>query len=172
MNSELADTLGNLLSRACAKVINAKQVIPPIDQEELEVLLRNDAAKSLVDQLKALPELCAHHYDSFNVYLAVDEVIKALHSSNKFVEVFKPWELRKDPKTAKRLDSVLGLIFESLRITSIILQPVIPALSSRLLDKISVAPEQRSWRNLDLQTRAQPEKPLGGDNAIMFKRIK
>lgn len=153
-------------------MINVKQVIPTIDPEELEVLLQNDAAKNLIDQLNALPELCAQHYDSFNVYLAVDEVIKTLHLSNKFVDVFKPWELRKEPKMAKRLDSVLGMIFESLRVTSIILQPVIPALTSRLLDKISVAPEQRSWKNLDLQTSAQLERLLGSDNAIMFRRIK
>lgn len=172
LNSELADTFGNLLSRACAKVINVKQIVPSIDQDELKLLQKNDLTKMLLDQLNALPDLCSNHYDSFNVYLTVDEVIKVLHSANRFVENYKPWELRRDPKMSARLDSVLGLIFETLRITSIVLQPVIPEMTARLLNKINISINQRNWNNLRLQIDSQPERSLNNDNAILFKRIK
>lgn len=168
----MADTFGNLLSRVCAKVVNAKQVVPTIDQDELKKLCENDLTKILIDQLNALPDICAKHYDSFNVYLVVDEVIKVLHSANKFVEHYKPWELRKDPKCFVRLDAVLGLTFESLRIASIILQPVMPETCAKLLNKINVDASERNWNNLALRTDHQPERNLTSDNLILFNKIK
>jgi len=55
LNSELADTLGNLLSRACAKSLNPGQIYPSANAEHLADLLRSlDAAKRLQDTLLQL----------------------------------------------------------------------------------------------------------------------
>lgn len=55
LNSELADTLGNLLSRVCAKTVNKRQIFPILDRLEYEKLLRVDVTKKLVDLSVRLP---------------------------------------------------------------------------------------------------------------------
>lgn len=55
LNSELADTLGNLLSRVCAKSVNTRQISPTLHRSEFEKLLQLDATKKLVNLCEALP---------------------------------------------------------------------------------------------------------------------
>lgn len=55
LNSELADTLGNLLSRACAKSVNKRQISPALDRAEFEKLLQMDVTKNLVNLVEMLP---------------------------------------------------------------------------------------------------------------------
>lgn len=56
LNSELADTLGNLLSRACAKPLNPQHIYPACHGEHLSTLLQElDAAKRLQETLLQLP---------------------------------------------------------------------------------------------------------------------
>lgn len=173
LNSELADTLGNLLSRVCAKVINTHQIVPEIDREEFREILKLDVSQRLIDLLNELPNKCEHHFDAYNFYLVVDEVIKVLHTANNFTETFKPWELRKELNASRRLNTVLRIVFETLRITGIILQPIVPQMSSRLLDKINVDRGERTWAHLKLELLSPLDaRPLREDNAILFKRIK
>lgn len=173
LNSELADTFGNLLSRACAKVINTQQIVPVIDCDEFNVILNVDVTHRLIDLLNEVPSKCERHFDAYNFYLAVDDVIKVLHTANNFMETFKPWELRKDPNASRRLNTVLRIVFEALRITGIILQPVVPQMSTRLLDKINVDRTQRKWDDLklDLKSCETVGRALTEDTAILFKRI-
>lgn len=56
LNSELADTYGNLLSRCCAPVLNPNQICPPLDPESFECLLKEfDVTQQLIDKVEALP---------------------------------------------------------------------------------------------------------------------
>lgn len=154
-------------------MINTQQIVPQIDHEELNEILKVDVSQRLIDLLEQVPAKCEQHFDAYNFYLAVDDVIKVLHTANNFMETFKPWELRKDPTASRRLNTVLRIVFETLRITGIILQPIVPQMSSRLLDKINVDRSQRTWNDLKLDL-LQPhgERRLNDDNAILFKRIK
>lgn len=175
LNAELADTYGNLLSRACAKVVNPAQIVPGIDRIEFDGISRVDVTQRLIDLLQEVPDNCRTHFDAYDFYKAVDEVIKVLHTANNFMETFKPWELRKDPNATRRLHTVLRIVFETLRITSIILQPVVPQMSSRLLDKINVDQHLRSWNDLKVDWTGCDEtnvRSLTPDTAILFKRMK
>jgi len=55
LNSELADTLGNLLSRCCAKSLNPRQVFPSANEEHLEKLNEIDVTKALIESVEELP---------------------------------------------------------------------------------------------------------------------
>lgn len=175
LNSELADTFGNLLSRACGKAINAQQIVPEIDRDELNDILKVDVSRRLIDLLNETPSQCEHHIDAFNFYLLVDDVIKVLHTANNFMETFKPWELAKDPSAQRRLNTILRIVFETLRITGIILQPIVPQMCARLLDKINVDQGHRTWNDLKLDLLlpidASRVRTLSEDNVILFKRI-
>lgn len=147
--------------------------MPEIDRDELDKILKVDISQQLIDLLNELPNKCEQHYDEYNFYKVVDEVIKVLHTANGFTEKYKPWELRKDPNASRCLDTVLRIVFETLRLTGIILQPIVPQMSSRLLDKINVARGERTWNDLKFDL-LQPlvARRLNEGNAILFKRIK
>lgn len=145
LNSELADTLGNLLSRGCARTVNTQQRFPRLDRTAFESHIQPlDVTQRLVRLVAELPDKCYAHYKAGNFYLAVDACIEVLHTANNFFETLRPWELRKSGDIAA-LDAALGVTLETLRVCGILLQPVVPALSGQLLDKLSVSAEQRMW---------------------------
>lgn len=173
LNDELANVLGNLLSRVCGDVINVKQMIPKLNQTEFQQLLQENVTHELIDLVKTLPDTCAKHYESYSIYSVVDNVVKVLRTANNFVHVFKPWELRKSPENEEKLNTVLRISFETLRVCAIILQPIIPEMSGNILDKLNVDINERNWNNLDVKLDSSCEsKHLGTNSPMIFKRIK
>lgn len=174
LNSELADTLGNLLSRACAKSVNKRQISPAFDRSEFEKLHQMDVTKKLVELVEALPEKCFNHYKSYNFYLVVDQVIEVLHSANKFFETTKPWEL-KQQNEIRQLEAIFAVTMETLRICGIILQPIIPSICKTLLDKLNVNENQRNWVDTSSvlwnQCENNIEIGLRDGEAVLFRRI-
>ncbi|XP_017464754.1 PREDICTED: methionine--tRNA ligase, mitochondrial isoform X1 [Rhagoletis zephyria] len=194
LNSELADTLGNLLSRACAKSLNPQQVYPRLHAVQVDDLLRMDAAKRLQDALQQIEARCAQHYADNNFYLVVDTVISTLHAANNFFETSRPWELKRPAAAVttgndvdaantqnienfERLETIIAMTMDTLRICGIVLQPIVPQLCGKLLDKLAVPQEQRLWRNLDdcFATKSSNEnvaRPLDvHTDAVLFRRI-
>lgn len=58
LNAELADTLGNLLSRVCAKSLNPRQIYPRVHTAQLRDILKTDTARHLWDSLEQLDGKC------------------------------------------------------------------------------------------------------------------
>lgn len=173
LNDELSNVLGNLLSRVCANVINVKQIIPKLNQTELQQMLQENCTQELINLLKTLPDTCTEHYESYNIYLVVDSVMRVLRTANNFVQFFQPWELRKNPENEEKINTILRISFESLRVCAIILQPIIPEMSGKILDKLNVNVSERYWNNLDLNLDSLCEsRNLGSNSPIIFKRIK
>ncbi|XP_055378940.1 methionine--tRNA ligase, mitochondrial [Condylostylus longicornis] len=193
LNSELADTLGNLLSRACAKSLNPKQIYPKIDEKAFKDLIRLNFTRNLVESVVFLPQKCFSNYESYNFYLVIDEIISALHVANNFFENCKPWELKKDFShyNALKLETIIALTMDVLRISGILLQPIIPDMSEKLLNKLSVPFNSRSWKDtlhlsqnnkdnipscesyVTNREKKYPniEKKLSELDAVLFKRI-
>ncbi|KAJ8959833.1 hypothetical protein NQ318_011566 [Aromia moschata] len=117
---------------------------------------------------------CKGHYQDFNFYKVADAVIATLHSANLFFETLKPWELKKNPDTLNELNVVLHLALETLRVSAILLQPLIPNICGRLLDKMGVGEGERffgdaeklSWANEEFR-----ERKLTPEKLVLFKRI-
>ncbi|XP_045472978.1 methionine--tRNA ligase, mitochondrial isoform X2 [Harmonia axyridis] len=174
LNAELADTLGNLLNRCTATVLNPNQEFPKLNREVLEEVKKLDVAKTLIENVEKLPFICEAHYNEFKIYKVVDAVIATLHSANLFFETMKPWELKKLPEEKETLDVVLHLTMETLRVSGILLLPVIPHLSSKLLSKLNIpeishnleSVKTFSWNNSDFNSiKLLPEK------VMLFRRI-
>ncbi|XP_049282237.1 methionine--tRNA ligase, mitochondrial [Anopheles funestus] len=172
LNSELADTLGNLLSRCCGKALNAASTFPAIDLEAFEALKEVDATKRMLEALEEMPDKTLGHYRNFNFYLVVDTVVHLLHTVNNFFETTAPWKLKKSDNPADRakLNTILSITMEVLRQAGIVMQPIVPRLSMQLLDKLQISYSARTWNDLTLCLRTL-ETPLGEDNSILFRRI-
>lgn len=172
LNSELADTLGNLLSRACAKTLNPQQIFPKLHKEEMRELLEMEVGKILVEKLAELGEKCHQNYSVNNFHLVVDAVMSALHAANNFFESTKPWELKKGNETQiRKLETIISITMEALKISGIILQPIIPNMTCNLLNRLNVPEKERSWKYTTLMLRQKSLSLKDLESNILFKRI-
>ena len=172
LNSELADTFGNLLSRACAKSLNPQQKFTQIHKEHLSELVKLDSCKLLIEKLTEVPEKCRQHYIGYSFHLVVDSVMSLLHAANNFFESTKPWELKNGNDEAKqKLETIISLAMESLRISSIILQPIAPDFTGKLLKRLNIPEDQRLWKDTKLYLRPVAHNLVDLESNILFKRI-
>lgn len=156
------------MSRVCAEAINKHQIVPALHEKGP---IGIESFQKLVERLEKIPSICEEHYDSQNFYLAIDQIIATLHMTNNMIQETQPWTLAKNPEKIEELNAVLALAFESLRINAILLQPIIPNFSERILDKINVNPEQRLWNHSKLLFE-QKDKPIENGSSKLMDRIK
>lgn len=176
MNSELADTLGNLVSRCAGKAVNPSKEFP--DPAKYWNVLQSQAADETREALKSVGQKARESYEEYNLHHVVDAVMSMLHCANKMVEYHEPWQLKKrvdDADSIEQLKAVISLALESSRISALILYPIIPRLSNSLLDFLNVPKERRMWTNTApefLNSSNIKEKHVEHNNLILFKRIK
>lgn len=129
--------------------------------------------QKLIEKLKTLPSIYEEHFESYNFYLAIDEIIATLHMTNSLIQESEPWVLAKDANKSTKLDAILALVFESLRINGILLQPIVPNIAHKILDKINISSDRRSWNDTKYQLDLdQLERPLSGISSKIMDRIK
>ncbi|KAK2714266.1 hypothetical protein QYM36_008731 [Artemia franciscana] len=166
-NRDLANTLGNLLNRCTSPAINVEQIAPPISKEGFCAL--GQEGVYLYNSLVQLPEMVARRFDDFEFSLGLLKITLILNSANRVMQSTKPWDMKKQNKMDETY-IVLGACIETLRVVGIILQPIVPSLSSKLLDRLNVAVEQRTW-NHAVFTEQVEKRPLGSDHSILFKKM-
>ncbi|XP_071838638.1 methionine--tRNA ligase, mitochondrial-like [Apostichopus japonicus] len=176
LNVELADTLGNLLSRVTGAALNPHQQFPPFHQEyfprngprgAMSGVSKEDY--NLLDALQKLPEVVDDHFSSFHVYKGLDEIMSCLRQANSFTQRHEPWKLAKDEREKDRLETVLHVVMETLRLSGILLQPVTPNLAERLLNRLGIPATQRSFN--DLRPFSWQGGHLGEAEGIVFPKV-
>jgi methionyl-tRNA synthetase len=119
--NELANDLGNLLSRTTAMVV----------QYRAGSLRRGDAEPPL--DLDALGAGVAERLDRFDVTGALDAVWEGVRGLNQYVTAEAPWQLAKDDANAARLDGVLYNLVDGLTALAVALSPFLPEAAPRIL---------------------------------------
>jgi methionyl-tRNA synthetase len=128
MNSDLANNLGNLAQRSLSMVAkNCEAKVPePADFTA--------ADKALLDQAGALLEQSRAAYQQQDFHRSLEQIWTVLGDTNAYFAEQQPWVLRKSD--LERMNTVLYVTLEVLRIVSILVQPVMPTSASRLLDAL------------------------------------
>ncbi|MCG2794694.1 MAG: methionine--tRNA ligase [Actinomycetia bacterium] len=146
-NAELANDLGNLVSRVLTMVDRYRDgtVPEPGAPGEEENVLR-EKSSALVDSLDR--RLAA---PAFNEALA--EIWEYIHALNRYVDVSAPWSLAKDASRGADLDRVLYNCLEGLRIVSLLISPFMPGTAARIWERVGMdeplrcarLPESAAW---------------------------
>ena len=118
-NADLANDLGNLLSRVRALLLRHFDGTVPEwvqEQDDQQVI---DTGVGLLIKVRPL-------VNSLRFFEALEEIMAFVRLLNRYFNDEAPWKLAKDPESRIRLGSVLYNVVEGLRITSILLEPAMP----------------------------------------------
>lgn len=175
LNSELADTLGNLINRCFGGAINPDKVL--YNSAEYADILKSDVARKNIKCLEELGDKAKKHYEAYNLHHAIEVAMEALRTTNQMFEHHQPWRLIKSKEldTLKEFEAVISLALENLRVTTLVLHPIIPKLTSNLLDFFQVPMENRSWNDtkpLHLTNASNGRRHVSSKNVLFFKKIK
>ena len=123
---------------------------------------------ALLDQLETLSDRVGESYADFQFYDGLVAVMDTLRATNSLVQEEQPWVLGKtDPE---RRDWVLAVVLESLRVCGILLQPCIPSISSKLLDRLNVPMAERDWEASKPILRGS-SRSLGEDKGVLISKL-
>lgn len=158
-NSDLANTYGNLVNRTIAmvkKYFGDEDIYKSSETEFDSKLI--DTAKTTVVQYKKL-------MDQYKVADAIEEVMKLLRQSNKYIDETAPWVLAKDLEKKEVLRTVLYNLLEAIRISSILLEPIMPSTSNKVYTYLNTS--LTSFADLEFKTA----KYNVSSSDVLFKRL-
>ena len=130
-NSDLANTLGNLVNRTIAMTNKYfTGVVPaPTKEEELDGELKAAAAATVssVDE----------NINSYHMADAVEAVMNLAKRCNKYIDETAPWALAKDESQKERLGTVLYNLLEGIRFIAVLISPFMPDTSKAIIEQLS-----------------------------------
>ena len=143
INSDLANDLGNLLSRTVAMVEKYFGGTLPTERAEGEF----DA--ELTEVVKNMPAQVTKAMDDLLLPQALAEIFKGIQRANKYIDETAPWVLAKDEANRPRLAGVLYNLCETLRFAATLLQPFMPSTAPKIAEQLGLAGMTLSYDSLE-----------------------
>ncbi len=142
-NSDLANDLGNLVSRTAAMIVKYFDGVIPSEYEATEFDANIEA------QGTELHTLVEKHMDALRLPEALIDIWSYIGALNKYIDLTAPWILAKDEANKKKLASVMIHLAEGLRIISVLLIPFLMDTAKRIQDILGVKDDAlTSWESI------------------------
>lgn len=141
INSDLANGLGNLVSRTVAMADKYFGGTLPADREEGEF------DTELIAEAKGLVAKVDEFMDKTQINNALAEIFKVVSRANKYIDETAPWVLGKDESKKARLATVLYNLLETIRIVSTLLSNFMPTTMPKVWEQIGAAESDITYEN-------------------------
>lgn len=141
INSDLANGLGNLVSRTVAMVDKYFGGTLPADREA------GDFDAELIAEAEGLVAKVDEFMDKTQINNALAEIFKVVSRANKYIDETAPWVLGKDESKKARLATVLYNLLETIRIVSTLLSNFMPTTMPKVWEQIGAAESDITYEN-------------------------
>ncbi|MEE1002260.1 MAG: methionine--tRNA ligase [Acutalibacteraceae bacterium] len=181
INTDLANGLGNLVSRTVAMV--EKYFGGTLPQDKLS----GEFDDELIEICTALREKCDDYIDKTQINNVLIEIFKVVSRANKYIDETAPWVLAKDESNKPRLAQVLYNLLEAIRIVATLLNPFMPSTMPKVFEQIGATDADVTYENAGkfgvlpvtvtvhkgevLFPRIDAEKEIEELNAIIEKQV-
>lgn len=160
VNSDLANDLGNLLSRTTAMInkFQGGKVLAQKESTEFDEWLKQECLEGARAVRKAMDNMAPHQ--------ALEQIWRGVDAANKYIENTAPWALAKEG--SEKLSTVLYNMAESLRIAAVLLVPFLPTLPGKIWEQLGIQlpleaqtyTDACTWGLLPVDSQIQRGEPI------------
>ena len=163
-NADLANDLGNLVSRTTAMITQYFGGIIP------DGSYREEIDNELVSLCEEALEKVRRDVDNLLIPESLAEIFKLIQRANKYIDETTPWILAKDESKKQRLGTVLYNLAETIRISAVLLSPFMPDTAKRIFDDLQLGKLPDSFDSVKTFGLLESGKPVVKGKAL-FPRI-
>ena len=146
VNADLANDLGNLVSRTVAMIEKYFDGALPAWTDAVD----KDMDLPLQQHCAQLPALVAEQMDKLQFSQALTEIWKVIGECNKYIDATQPWVLGRSEESRPRLANVLLTLAECVRYAAVLISPFMPRTPERIFAQLGIADEAlKTWDSLD-----------------------
>ena len=164
INIDLANDLGNLVSRTTAMVEKYFGGTLPAQRAAGEF------DESLISLVSGLRDRVDAQMEKFQFQNALEEIFKCIQRANKYIDETMPWALAKDEANKARLASVMYNLLETIRICATLLLPFIPASCEKIFAQIGASADVQVWDTANVWGKLSQTVTVHKGDAI-FPRV-